>query len=320
MVLKIKERIKNQKGFTLVELMATLGILALIVAIAVPAIGGIIDNADKQADGSSINMIESAGSMAYMGDEEFSNKSKESYTVPKLVESGYLDISKDSELYDSLNYVAKSGNKFKYHQIDVSFATDDDFSENRNGTYSYIGSDKTVRIPHEIDGNKITSYEEMFEGTSVTKVISDNSNITDMKYMFYELKSKELDLSDFNTENVTNMDTMFANSHVINLDLSGFDTSKVTNMYRMFMKSHAESINLSSFTIPGVKNMKQMFNESKIKELDLSSFDFTNVDIEDMDYMLISISATIGYAKSTEDIEKLERSEGIPNGLTFTVK
>lgn len=43
MIKKMKERLKNQKGMTLIELLAVIIILGIIAAIAVPAIGNLID-------------------------------------------------------------------------------------------------------------------------------------------------------------------------------------------------------------------------------------------------------------------------------------
>jgi prepilin-type N-terminal cleavage/methylation domain-containing protein len=48
---------KNKKGFTLVELLAVIVILAIILAIAVPGISGIINNARRGAFESDAKMI-----------------------------------------------------------------------------------------------------------------------------------------------------------------------------------------------------------------------------------------------------------------------
>ena len=49
--------LKNKKGFTLVELLAVIVILAIILAIAIPGISGIINSAKKGAFESDAKMI-----------------------------------------------------------------------------------------------------------------------------------------------------------------------------------------------------------------------------------------------------------------------
>ena len=45
----MKKRIKNEKGLTLIELLAVVVILSIVAAIAVPAIGNIIENSRSKA-------------------------------------------------------------------------------------------------------------------------------------------------------------------------------------------------------------------------------------------------------------------------------
>ena len=45
----MKERLKNNKGFTLVEIIVVLVILAILAAIAVPAVLGYVDESKKRA-------------------------------------------------------------------------------------------------------------------------------------------------------------------------------------------------------------------------------------------------------------------------------
>lgn len=45
----IKQRIKNEKGLTLIELLAVIVILGIIAAIAIPSIAGIIQNSKEDA-------------------------------------------------------------------------------------------------------------------------------------------------------------------------------------------------------------------------------------------------------------------------------
>ncbi len=46
----IKKRFKNEKGLSLVELLAVIVILAIVAAIAIPAIGNIIKNSEAKAE------------------------------------------------------------------------------------------------------------------------------------------------------------------------------------------------------------------------------------------------------------------------------
>ncbi|RTR27321.1 prepilin-type N-terminal cleavage/methylation domain-containing protein [Robertmurraya yapensis] len=49
MIKNLKKRLKNQRGLTLVELLAVIVILGIVSAIAVPSIGGIIEKSKEDA-------------------------------------------------------------------------------------------------------------------------------------------------------------------------------------------------------------------------------------------------------------------------------
>lgn len=79
-----KKMIKNETGFTLVELLAVIVILGVILAIAVPAIGNIIDNSKSSVDEANCDLISNAARLA-----DLDNNPGDS--VKDLVDNGYLE-------------------------------------------------------------------------------------------------------------------------------------------------------------------------------------------------------------------------------------
>jgi len=181
---------------------------------------------------------------------------------------------------------------------EVYLAQDDDFVK-VNNRWVYRGSELEIEIPHIIQGEEVTTYEYMFYGTGsylanpVTRVDSNNKNVTSMRYMFYNSSATTLDLSSFDTSKVTNMSNMFRSSSATTLDLSSFDTSNVTTMSYMFSGSSATTLDLSSFDTSKVTTMTNMFYNSR---------------------------ATTGYARTQADADRFNNSSSKPSALVFVVK
>lgn len=86
---KIRQILKNQKGLTLVELLAVVVILGIIAAIAVPSIGGIINNTKKDAHIANAEMMVSAARLAVTSGEI--EDSDNEITLGELQDGGYLE-------------------------------------------------------------------------------------------------------------------------------------------------------------------------------------------------------------------------------------
>ena len=117
----------------------------------------------------------------------------------------------------------------------------------------------------------------------------------------------------------TSLRNLYANS-VSPVIKPNFDTSNITDMYRMFF-SCQNLTTIPHFDTSNVTNMEGMFGNTKVTTLDLSSFDTSNVtDMDDMDDMFDGSRATIGYARTQRDADRLNATSNKPSGLTFVVK
>jgi len=83
---KLKQLMKKEEGFTLVELLAVIVILGIIVAIAIPAIGSVISNA-----GSSANKAEDALVLDAARLYRVENPTAGAVTELQLQDAGYLE-------------------------------------------------------------------------------------------------------------------------------------------------------------------------------------------------------------------------------------
>lgn len=174
------------------------------------------------------------------------------------------------------------------------------------GYYKYVGTgDDTVVIPPTIYGTEMTSYYKMFfnSGSDVRKVVSKNKNVTDVSWMFYNVNTPSLDLTQFDTSNITNMGYMFSGIKATTIaGLEKFNTSNVTDMQSMFYASTISTLDLRNFDTSKVTVMSNMFNGSKATSINLSSFDTSNVTL--MMSMFAGIQAT-----KIEGLEKFNTSK-----------
>lgn len=85
---KIKQLLKKEGGFTLVELLAVLAILALIVGIAVPMIGNVVQKSQVKADDAQIELIVDAARL-YQVENKVENEN--AIKISDLTKSGHLE-------------------------------------------------------------------------------------------------------------------------------------------------------------------------------------------------------------------------------------
>lgn len=300
---------KNNKGFTLVELLAVIAILAILVIIALPNVLKLYNNAKKNIflteakniykssankyvtesrKGKIISFIDSKNNGLGLTNEkdlEYCINLNEGGSVKNLVvlDSNYYieyDGSTDISEYDLKDVKEKQDNtklicsKNSSKIVNVSplkKCSSDNTSTYSDSTYTYKSTNKgwTVKLTNPDSTEPIVD--------SPCSTINDMPIIS-MKQLFDKSKVSSIDVSGFNTSDVTDMNGMFANTAATEIKgLEYLDTSKVTDMKSMFEGVSVESLDLTGFDTSSVKYMASMFSGAKAKTIDTSNFNTSNV-------------------------------------------
>lgn len=136
---KMSKILKNEKGLTLIELLAVIVILAIVSAIAIPAIGNIIENSRYNAVKADGSNILSAASL-YFTD----NPDKTYVTAFDLKAAKYLDSTGKIELDAAAGVVEATSKSFV--KIDT-----DGTKKITTGEITFSGSKKAKFTANSID-------------------------------------------------------------------------------------------------------------------------------------------------------------------------
>lgn len=110
----LKKKLKDQRGLTLIELLAVIVILAIIAAIAIPSILGLLENSKKDAHVANAEQMVSAARNAVASNDitwPAATPNTTTLTLGDLISKGYIERFKDPT--DSAGYEETGTNASK---------------------------------------------------------------------------------------------------------------------------------------------------------------------------------------------------------------
>ncbi len=149
-------------------------------------------------------------------------------------------------------------------------------------SYCFYDCNSLSRVPsmNEWDVSNITDMRYMFyNANQFDQDISswDVSSVTDMQFMFCNANQFDQDLANWDVVNVTDMKCMFCKASAFNQDISDWDVGNVTDMNSMFYCASAFNQDISDWDVSSVRNMGGMFSQASVFNVDISGWDVSSV-------------------------------------------
>jgi prepilin-type N-terminal cleavage/methylation domain-containing protein len=179
---------KEKSGFTLMELLIVIAIIAVLISIAIPVISTQLQKARAATDQANARILNSV-SISYGIDHEtlerdiFENFTTDSERLNALVEAGYLD---------EIPSIQESGKKFSWSiEKQLWFVNDSEYVLKisditfgsgwlKTAILNYTGDENDIVIPATINSTSIAQiYQDAFKNKGLTSLsFSEDSTVT----------------------------------------------------------------------------------------------------------------------------------------------
>lgn len=111
---KWKKHLKNEKGFSLIEMLIVIAILALLASLIIPRLTTSLDEAENTTNEANIKLVQSAVERYYFDKKEYPTTDKSNggssgvaIDMKALVDGGYIDKAPDGHTYTLKNGVVE---------------------------------------------------------------------------------------------------------------------------------------------------------------------------------------------------------------------
>lgn len=185
----------------------------------------------------------------------------------------YLDkkgISVEEEKEEEV--VLATDEDFEFIEYDkfVSSYTDLQKIDGKKGYWAYIGKDKRVQIPDEIQGHKVNNAFMMFSNTEVEEVVL-NKGMNSVNSIFYKSKASKNILDEGDNNVVKDAERAFEKSSAKEINIDKFKGDSLLSIIAMFAETLDEREIKLDFNSKYIKGINNLFLWSSFKKIDISS-------------------------------------------------
>ena len=297
----MRKNMRHKIGFTLVELLAVIVILAIILVIAVPKITSIIESVKLGSIESTAKLILNSGKKLYTNEMMLGNNKKiKCDDVVKLSDNDYgiCSLKFDATGNATIELYGKESGKFNNY---ICTGNEETLSCEKNTTCYNFKKIKDLNINYDTCVSVLTEYG-LDDVEDLCSIREDSQGYTLMDYVLYDTEwFVENNVINPSYETVCFQPTYLGTNSCIKEDDLPIESTYINGQYKykysyfnngwsveVLDQASTEPITTdlcSSVNGRPITNMAFMFSESQATSIDLSSFDTSNVtDMSDMFY------------------------------------